>query len=169
MVFCEYFTWYKDSGGCWLLGNIAELRPNPEAVAGPKRCEVSTPAPAADVISAAPTLQPAGPVVMDAGEGSRTGSTGNMTGGSPGCALRVCRARETRNMFCWFSWFLFSSFIYLCLSFFVCLLCFLAFPKFMLYQNSASLSLCDFVGYVVQHLDTHCICSSKTLKRLTLK
>jgi len=38
-VFCEVFTWYKDSGGCWLQGNGSQLHVyNDNAVSGPVKC-----------------------------------------------------------------------------------------------------------------------------------
>lgn len=37
-VFCDTFTWYNDTGGCWLQGNNVTTITNKFAVSGPKFC-----------------------------------------------------------------------------------------------------------------------------------
>eukprot|EP00931_Biecheleriopsis_adriatica_P012276 TRINITY_DN1133_c0_g1_i2.p1 TRINITY_DN1133_c0_g1~~TRINITY_DN1133_c0_g1_i2.p1 ORF type:complete len:477 (-),score=73.46 TRINITY_DN1133_c0_g1_i2:59-1489(-) len=42
--FCEYFTWYSDTGGCWLQGTASELTvQHPHVYSGPVRCVTTTP------------------------------------------------------------------------------------------------------------------------------
>lgn len=38
-LFCAYFTYYSNTGGCWLQGNQVSSFPSPNAVSGPVACE----------------------------------------------------------------------------------------------------------------------------------
>eukprot|EP00933_Yihiella_yeosuensis_P015860 TRINITY_DN1369_c0_g1_i2.p2 TRINITY_DN1369_c0_g1~~TRINITY_DN1369_c0_g1_i2.p2 ORF type:complete len:280 (-),score=49.64 TRINITY_DN1369_c0_g1_i2:703-1542(-) len=61
---CAHFTWYNDTGGCWLQGDVVTMFQNGNAVSGPAGCEkdgegqlVETPA---NYLASAHKLAPAG-------------------------------------------------------------------------------------------------------------
>lgn len=38
-LFCAYFTYYRNTGGCWLQGNQISSFPSPNAISGPVACD----------------------------------------------------------------------------------------------------------------------------------
>jgi len=70
-VFCEVFTWYKDTGGCWLQGNGSHLEVySDNAISGPVKCpstEATVLAKEAGTAAAAETLGAPGRIADSAG------------------------------------------------------------------------------------------------------
>eukprot|EP00933_Yihiella_yeosuensis_P043917 TRINITY_DN3895_c0_g1_i2.p1 TRINITY_DN3895_c0_g1~~TRINITY_DN3895_c0_g1_i2.p1 ORF type:complete len:614 (+),score=204.52 TRINITY_DN3895_c0_g1_i2:88-1929(+) len=54
-VYCDHFTWYTNSGGCWLEGNNATSFKSKWAVSGPTNCQGVKP-PVAPLVPAAATV-----------------------------------------------------------------------------------------------------------------